>query len=148
MSIFKTQAPDIPPLHKTKVALTSRFQDTIEPLLDLNRAYMVPPEKAYDKFIGVAQRKYKITNHMAQIVPEPNNPVDPNALMVMVYGNQIGYVQQFDQDIVLRMLRAGARVMVTLSGGPYRVIQPNRHDCLIGESNFFAELTLLISPTV
>lgn len=149
MSIFKekTQTPDIPPLYKTKVAWTSRYQEAIEPLLDLNRAYMVPPEKAYDKFIGIAQHKYKITNHIAQIVPEPTNPVDPGALAVTVYGNQIGYVYQFDQDIVLQMLRAGARVMVTLSGGPYRVIQPNRHDCLMGESNFFAELTLLISPT-
>lgn len=42
MSILKKQTPDIPPLYKAKVAWTSRFQEAIEPLLDLNRAYMVP----------------------------------------------------------------------------------------------------------
>ena len=49
--------------------------------------------------------------HQALIVPEPDNPHDPNALMVTIDGLHVGYIPKDDQaDVAPRVVAAGGEL--------------------------------------
>lgn len=57
------------------------------------------------------------------IVPEPGNPHDPNAMKVMVDGHHLGYIPTYMQERVVQRLKAGQHASVKLLGGNYRIYE-------------------------
>lgn len=59
-----------------------------------------------------------------ELVPEPDNQYDPNAVKVMVDGVHIGYIKKGSCKHVLRLLAENRirRITCTIGGGPYKVV--------------------------
>ncbi len=58
-----------------------------------------------------------------EIIPEPDNQHDKNALKVVVNGQHIGYVPQYMQEQTVKRLKAGQFAVVKLLGGNYRMYE-------------------------
>ncbi len=57
------------------------------------------------------------------LVPEPDNPHDKNALKIVVNGHDLGYVPQYMQEQAVKRLNAGQYAVVKLLGGNYRMYE-------------------------
>lgn len=137
---------NIPPLYRTKVVLTNWYQDALEAFMSTAKVttmFKIPPEKIYERNIGKPHYMYEPTEAVAKLVPEPNNEVDPNAIMVYLNGQQIGYISQEDHAVVWPMYEAGCGCVVRISGGPYRIVDQNRNT-MNGKSNYRADITLVL----
>ncbi|MBR3240250.1 MAG: hypothetical protein IKF99_17645 [Oscillospiraceae bacterium] len=79
--------------------------------------------KAENKHYKIIYR-YKYTQAQAQLIPEPTNPHDKNAVMVCVNGDKVGYVAAEECARVLQLIRAGKidRATASLKGGPAKRI--------------------------
>lgn len=66
--------------------------------------------------------RYYPTDAEAELVPEPSNPHDKNAVMVCVGGDKVGYIAAEECVNVLKLIRAGKidRASVALKGGPVK----------------------------
>lgn len=58
----------------------------------------------------------------AQLVPEPDNQYDPNAVKVIVNGVHMGYIKREDAEEVRALIQGGkiGQVYVDVVGGPYK----------------------------
>lgn len=57
------------------------------------------------------------------LVPEPKNKHDKNAIMVIAGGHQLGYVPMDMQEEVKARMKAGFETSISLSGGNRRVYE-------------------------
>lgn len=59
-----------------------------------------------------------------ELVPEPDNQYDPNAVKVIVDGVHIGYIKKGSCKHVLRLMEEDRirRITCTIGGGPYKVV--------------------------
>ena len=80
-----------------------------------------------------------------QLIAEPNNPQDPNAIAVYVNGQQVGHVPAELAPELRPILNAGYTATAWLSGGPRRWVQGA--DVLTDSSDIGIELTI-DSPAV
>lgn len=64
--------------------------------------------------------QYQLTQTPAQLVPEPTNPHDKNAIMVCIGNDKVGYVAAEECTHVLSLIRSKKIVhaTATLKGGP------------------------------
>lgn len=69
---------------------------------------------------GIKVFQYVFTDRPAQLVPEPTNKADPNAVQVIVEGQQIGYVPKEELPIVWQYLRRYSSASVVIYGGPWK----------------------------
>lgn len=68
--------------------------------------------------------RYHWDPKQVELVPEPDNQYDPNAVKVMVDGVHIGYIKKGSCKHVLRLLEEDRirRITCTIGGGPYKVV--------------------------
>lgn len=66
----------------------------------------------------------------ADLVPEPDNPKDPNAIKVLVNDVQIGYVPAEKTGVVKELLSSKKVQSVTSEfyGGPFKIITEDYDD--------------------
>jgi hypothetical protein len=59
-----------------------------------------------------------------ELIPEPDNPHDPNAIMVVVDGHHIGYIKAGSCARVRKMLEKGLieKMRIEMGGGKYKYI--------------------------
>lgn len=96
------------------------------------------------KLAGRRIYQFRRAEKPAQLVPEPNNAHDRNAVKVMVDGRHIGYISSDDNVQVLGILRRRTvqDVVCAFSGGTYKVVYPD------GEAQVYESLPrVLISVT-
>lgn len=109
-----------------KVAGISRRQKDIADNLLSESSDYESTKKELIELGMIDERIYKYTPDVldAEIVPEPNNPHDPNAIKVLVDGIQIGYVPADKTDRVKKLLETKQLHDVTCEfyGGPYKII--------------------------
>lgn len=58
-----------------------------------------------------------------ELIPEPSNPHDPNAIKVVVKGYHIGYVPKIATNDVKTRLKAGQQASIKLLGGNYKMYE-------------------------
>lgn len=119
------------------------YDDTIKSIAEPSRAWMVPPEKVRPEFRARRIYQYKTTEALAQLVPEPTNEYDPNAIRVEVDGKMIGYVYESDHDVVWPMLLYGCACLVKIYGGPHRIVCSDGETFIAPDSRMRVELTIL-----
>ena len=62
----------------------------------------------------------------AEVIPEPNNPHDKNALMVMIGGQKVGYIPREDQPIAIAVMKNKRQYFKPyLTGGNYKYVDGN-----------------------
>lgn len=65
--------------------------------------------------------QYEFFPAKVELIPEPENEYDPNAVMVVVDGEKIGYIKKWNCTHVKNLLAQGdARVSVEIGGGKYK----------------------------
>lgn len=57
-----------------------------------------------------------------ELVPEPENPHDSKAIMVLVDGSHVGYIKKGSTSRVRNLLSAGGKVSAEISGGKYKEV--------------------------
>ena len=74
--------------------------------------------------------RYMWPTLQAELVPEPENPYDPNAIKVEVVGKHIGYIKRGQTKIVKRLIDSGRIefINVYIDGGPYKIVTGDEDD--------------------
>lgn len=115
-----------------KVAGISRRQRAIEGnLLTENYEYSLSKKELVDSgMLDERIYKYDPTVMDASLVPEPDNPKDPNAIKVLVNGVHIGYVPAEKTDNVKELQSSKQVHSITCEfyGGPFKVISEDYDD--------------------
>lgn len=115
-----------------KVAGISRRQRAIEGnLLTENYEYSLSKKELVDSgMLDERIYKYDPTVMDASLVPEPDNPKDPNAIKVLVNGVLIGYVPAEKTGIVKELQSSKQVHSITCEfyGGPFKVISEDYDD--------------------
>lgn len=84
--------------------------------------------------------KYEFYPSKVELVPEPENPTDPNAIKVIVDGKHIAYIKKGSCAHLLKLIKAdGIRnISCTIGGGPYKSVY-EEYDFEIGDNVYQVE---------
>ena len=68
--------------------------------------------------------KYLFQNEPVELIQEPDNPHDPNAIKVVVAGKHIGYIKAGSCAHLNKVINEGRveKVLCRISGGPYKAV--------------------------
>lgn len=100
----------------------------------ISQNYYWPQERLYEKFVeGDRVYKYNFPELDAQLVPEPQNPHDPNAIRVAVDGKTVGYVARDNTARISDIVRRGLTVKANITGGPHKEILETESGMLMSE---------------
>ena len=138
--------PKAPPkkesyIYSFKVAGISNYQDdVINKLMDdcdlwtWNKQEIIEYDHVEEKM-----RKYESDPLPAELVPEPDNQYDPNAIKVMVEDVLVGYVPAAETDAVRQVLSGPySKIICELYGGPYKILIED-YDDLTDKSTYRME---------
>lgn len=131
------------------VAGTSYREDAILSLAEENDDYNLSKKELIDD--GMEDEriyKYYFPAMQSKLVPEPDNPHDPNAIKVLVNGVHIGYVKAGSCSHVKNLLASGkvSSYGVDIVGGPYkRVYEDDDGDYQLEKENHNFGATLMIT---
>lgn len=80
--------------------------------------------------VGERIWKYFFSVSKAEIIPEPDNPVDPKAIKVVADGMHVGYIKAGACSHLLKVLREDRikKIKCEIGGGPYRYISEKYDD--------------------
>ena len=115
-----------------KVAGISRRQiDITDNILTESYEYSLSKRELADSGM-LDERIYKYDPEVtdADLIPEPDNPKDPNAIKVSVYDIQIGYVPAEKAETVHKLLSSKQIHSITCEfyGGPFKVVSEDYDD--------------------
>ena len=86
--------------------------------------------------------KYSFKYKSIDLVPEPENPHDPNALKVVIDGAHVGYIKAGSCAHLLKMMRTGVEVTsCRIGGGPFKIIYESG-DTETDESGYSVTLSI------
>ena len=109
-------------------------------------------EKKYPKE-GTEAYKYSFNITSVDLVPEPNNPHDPNAIKVMMNGAHVGYITAQGTARVKEYLESGNIESITgkITGGPVRyttVSSNGNYYAQERDTNYDARFTMHLTDSV
>lgn len=137
-------------LRSCEVAGESFYKDAIASLGEIKQDYYWPDDRLYEKFVeGDRVYKYSFSPLDAELVPEPENPYDANAIRVEADGELIGYVPKDRTSEILPLLKSGVTCTVTITNGPHKVIEesePGKLSARLEDHDFHAVLSLYERP--
>ena len=115
-----------------KVAgISFREDEIIKKLGEVNDDYSLSKKEFIDEF-AEDERVYKLDfpYATAQLIPEPENEYDPNAIAVVVDGVQIGYVPKNKAKAVRKLIDDPLYMGTTveIQGGAYKVLRSDWDD--------------------
>lgn len=140
-------------MRKYRVAGTSFRTESIVNVATENPDYELSKKELIEN--GMTDERvweYKFYPTSVRLVPEPDNPNDPNAIKVIVDGEHIGYIKSGSCAHLLKVIQEDRILDISceMGGGPYKYVseeydEDKDKDVYILErdkTNFFAELTI------
>lgn len=152
----KTPAKPRAKFERHKLAGTSFRLDAIMDLAEDNPDYDMSKREIIDA--GMEEERiyqYTFPTGPVELVDEPDNEYDPNAIKVLVAGQHIGYIKRGSTGRVHNLQRAGRVLGVTaeIYGGKYKVVicdddddGTEQYDLIKDESIYGASIEILVSP--
>lgn len=152
------KAPEKPraTFERHKVAGTSYHLDAIMALAQENPDYdLTKREIIDDELTDERIYQYTFTDGPVELVDDPGNEYDPNAIKVLVAGQHIGYIKRGSTGRVHNLQRAGRVLGVTaeIYGGKYKVVLcdddddgAERYDLIKDETGYGAAIEILVRP--
>lgn len=69
--------------------------------------------------------EYEFYPHNVELIPEPDNPYDPNAIKVVVDGEHVAYIKKGSCAHLLKVIREGRieKIECIIGGGNFKYIQ-------------------------
>lgn len=125
------------------------YMDNIRKLAAENPDYDLSKKEIIDN--GLTDEKiwkYDFYCSKAELVPEPENPYDQNAIKVVVDGLQVGHIKAGSCVKILNKIKAGKirGVSCDIGGGPYKIVredyEEDSYDLECGTSKYFVHLTI------
>lgn len=121
--------------------LDYRLEDFLT-LAQENKRYKLSDEEILEKYPSGRVYRYWLNNlRTVELVPEPDNPHDPNAIKVMLEGVHVGYVPRDLCLAVAEKLQQGYMPKVKVRGGPYKYVSDGR----VNQSRAEYEITVSLS---
>lgn len=134
------QAPKLPDSVSFEVAgVPYRMKEVIK-LASKIKKFDMPAKRLIE--IGYQSRnvyRYYFKNEPVELRPEPTNPHDPNAIMVLINNIHVGYVPQTDIQNVNKFLPYAQSISAQITGGEYRVVFSETE-----EANFSEPVKIII----
>lgn len=152
----KTPAKPRAKFERHKVAGTSYHLDAIMALAQENPDYDLTKREIIDD--GLTDERiyqYTFADGPVELVDDPDNEYDPNAIKVLVAGQHIGYIKRGSTGRVHNLQRAGRVLGVTaeIYGGKYKVVTcdedydgTEHYDLIRDESLYGAAIEILVRP--
>lgn len=113
------------PAKTYRVTGTEHYQGNIINLALENDDYAKSKRELIDNLL-IEERIWRYNFYPVKInlVPEPENPYDPNAIKVIVDGEQVGYIKKGSCKHLLKVIAEGrlGNIDCTIGGGPYKYI--------------------------
>jgi len=132
-----------------RIAGTSHYIDNIMSLSIKNDDYKLSKKALVDEGLeGERIYQYEFYPVKTQLIPEPNNPIDPKAIKVITDNVHIGYIKSGSCSHVLKLLNENRieKIECTISGGKYKYVRYDEDDdsYVLEKSDipFFAELRI------
>lgn len=87
--------------------------------------------------------RYNYINKPVKLIPEPDNKNDKNAVLVMIAGEEVGYISRDENVHVLDILKNHEIKYISsfISGGQYKVVSENG-DAVKLEDNIFINVRI------
>jgi len=152
----KTPAKPRAKFERHKVAGTSYHLDAIMELAEDNPDYdMTQREIIDDGLTDERIYQYTFTDGPVELVDDPGNEYDPNAIKVLVAGQHIGYIKRGSTGRVHNLQRTGRVLGVTaeIYGGKYKVVicdddddGAEHYDLIRDETGYGAAIEILVRP--
>lgn len=132
-----------------KIVGTSFYRDEIEAVGDENENYTLTKKGIIDE--GLEDERiyqYDFCPGKVELVPDPENTHDQNAIKVIVDGYQIGHIPAAKCSHVHDLLSSGRirKVDVEIYGGNYKYYDSDEGKLEKHEQDFGAKLTLSLIP--
>ncbi len=108
-----------------RIAGTSYRQDAIKSLGTPNPDYKLTKEQLIKKnLLNVSIYEYNFKTYKAELVPEPTNKQDPNAIKVIIAGNHVGYIKKGSCAHVKKLITTNSikSITATIKGGSSKYI--------------------------
>lgn len=112
-----------------RVAGVSYRQDDILELADENSDFSMTRREIIDA--GMENERiyqYEFDPHRVELIPEPSNPYDPNAIKVVIDNVHVGYIKKGSTTRARNLLNAGGKVTAEIKGGPYKILLYRNED--------------------
>ncbi|MBQ3503701.1 MAG: DUF4236 domain-containing protein [Oscillospiraceae bacterium] len=96
--------------------------------------------------------KYDFCGGDVELVPEPDNPYDPNAVKVLIDGKHVGYIKSGSCSEILSAIEDDRiqRITCKIGGGPYKMvyedIDSDAYEVEYSKTNYFIHLTVYKDP--
>lgn len=152
----KTPAKPRAKFERHKLAGTSYHMDAIMALAEENPDYDLTKREIIDD--GLTDERiyqYTFADGPVELVDDPENEHDPNAIKVLIAGQHIGYIKRGSTGRVHNLQRAGRVLGVTaeIYGGKYKVVTcdedydgTEHYDLIKDETEYGAAIEILVRP--
>lgn len=135
---------------KFNIAGTSFRQDEIFSLAKENDEYEMTKKQLIDE--GYEDERvymYYFNPKKTELIPEPDNEHDPNAIKVVAQGVHIGYVKASDCAYIKELMESGrvSSYGVDLEGGPYKIVtedEDGEYQLEKDEDDYFGKLLITV----
>ena len=117
-----------------EIAGTPFKTEAIKSIMELNAKYKKPSGNR-------PVYKYKWLEGPCDLVPEPKNPTDKNAIMVVCGGTCVGYVPAEMTAQVKKMIKK-YDAAISLHGGRFKEFDPEDDEWITRDSNFKGTVTM------
>ena len=114
-----------------KVAGVTHYVNNIMNLSSENSDYFLSKRELIEEDLNNERIwKYEFYPERVELVPEPDNPEDPNAIKVIVDDEHVGYIKRGSCTHVHTLLNSGniTGITCTIGGGPYKYVREEYDD--------------------
>lgn len=122
----KIPLPDCPYSEKTyRVTGVHHYEDGILTLASADPCYDLSKQELIEaNLVDTTVWKYHFASERAEVIPEPENPYDKNAIRVIVDGVHVGYIKAGSCAHLLKVLSEGRvlGICCEIGGGPYKMV--------------------------
>ena len=124
------------------------YMDNIMALACENDGYNLSKKEIIECYSeGDRVWKYDFYPTNIELVPEPDNRYDPNAIKVVVDGKHVAYIKQGSCSRVLKAIKEGTihRITCEMGGGPYKTYyedEDGNYTIEQDSTNYFVHLTI------
>lgn len=132
-----------------KVAGTTSYKKNIQNLADDNDDFSMSKKDIRDNCMEDERiYKYDFTVRKVELVPEPDNPEDPNAIKIIADDEHIGYVPASKCKRVRKLLDSPDldSIYCDIYGGKYKILKNG--DLETDETEYGAEITIFYKKEV
>lgn len=131
-----------------KVTGVTHYKENILSLASVNPQYsLTKKEFAAAKLYNTKVYEYNFKTEKTELIPEPTNPSDSNAIKVMIDGKHVGYIKKGSCKQILNLLKESRirSINSQIVGGKYKVLWYDKGEGIVSFDQEQTEYGIIIS---